>query len=502
MLRTLSLCGALFIAAGANAADLISLFPIEDYDQNVADFVDASAPDYNQPLLSPAQQNQRMQEFYSHYFSSSGEDRSPWNETYVDLFYNAAPPYDLKSTELSIIAWLSNKGKSASAIGYGENFRPHTDAWIDAIQSNMNLDQFSGSTYSAARRGITVINLSGRALPTNDPHFYSYKLPGQGYPFDNDQETAVWAGTPVYVAGVSLDGKWDLVISPDVLTWVHSDGVAYTDENFVTTWQNAAARQLAAITATATPIVDQKNHFHFSAYVGSVFPVRMSSNGKTNIMIPSMDKHHMAVVDSAVLPASAFARMPLTPSAHQFANLIETLQGRPYGWGNYNFYNDCSAETKSLMTPFGIYLARHSSAQINSGKVVDESAASRDQRISYLLQNGHKFMTIVYIGGHVFLYIGNTQNYSSDGSPMIYQSIWGLSPADYSRRAVIGETILFPLLAQYPEDPSLVSLASKKYFQVSYLDQQPAQQYHKGLSEMQLRAFMLPEGMLEHDLDR
>lgn len=501
MFKTIALCGTILIAGTAYANDLISLFPIENYDQTVDNFIDPTAPDYNQPLLTPTQQQQRMDEFYSHYFSSSGNDNSPWNPAYVNLYYKSAAPYDIKSLELSIVQWLTNKGKPASKISYGENFRPHTDAWMDAIQANMNLDQFAGASYQDNRRGITITNLEGRGLPFDDPHFYSYKLPGQGYPFDNDQETAVWAGTPVYVAGLSQDGKWALIITPDVLTWVHSNAIAYTDDKFINTWQTTAKARLAAITKTETSIYDQEQHrFRFSAYVGSLFPIKSNNGNQLEIMIPTMTKNHKAQINTALVTSDQAAMMPLAPTPHNFANLITTMQGRPYGWGSYKFYNDCSAETKSLLTPFGIYVMQHSSDQLKAGKVVDESAASMQDRINYLSQNGHKFMNIVYIGGHVFLYIGNTNRYGFANTPMIYQSIWGLSPSDYSRRAVIGETVLFPLLTQYPEDPTLVSLANKKYFQVAFLDQPNKTNYKAApLSAVDLREIALPEGMLQED---
>ena len=90
------------------------------------------------------------------------------------------------------------------------------------------------------------------------------------------------------------------------------------------------------------------------------------------------------------------------------------------------------------------------------------------------MQEGRSLMTIVYIGRHVFIYVGNyPQPNVPDLIPMTYQNVWGLSPADGSRRAVIGQSLFLPLLASYPEDLSLSSLADHSYFQVSYLDQWP-----------------------------
>jgi hypothetical protein len=76
--------------------------------------------------------------------------------------------------------------------------------------------------------------------------------------------------------------------------------------------------------------------------------------------------------------------------------------------------------------------------------------------------------TLIYIGGHVMLYLGNT---TRDGQvvPVVYQDVWGLRPADNSRRAVIGGSVILPLLLHIPEDPSLQSLAATRIFQISII---------------------------------
>jgi SH3 domain (SH3b1 type)/NLPC_P60 stabilising domain, N term/SH3 domain of SH3b2 type len=472
MFKILAIFGTIFLVIiNAQADDLISAFPIKNYDQKISDFINPKSGDYHRLLLSHSQQKKRLKEFYSHYYSSNGTDKSPWNKAYINLFYKAEQPYDIKSTELLLIKWLSNKGKAQSDIGYSFNFLPYTNEWINSIQYNMNIAQFTGLNYHSRRRAIAITNLAGRALPTDDPHFYSFKQAGQGYPFDNIQVTSVWAGTPIYIAGMSRDGKWYLVITPNVMVWVHSDGIAYADNNFISAWQKAAHKKLAAITETGVSVFDQKQkRFCFTAYVGSIFPLESTSKSKIKIMIPIMYKNHMAKISTAILHKNEAKQMPLAATPRNFAKLIETMQGRPYGWGGYTFYNDCSIELKSLLTPFGIYVMQHSSDQIRAGKVVDLTNSPPKERISYLAKNGHKFMTIVYVGGHIFLYIGNTIHYGNRLVPMTYQSIWGLAPADKSRRSIIGKTVLFPLLEKYSEDPHLLSLAGKRYFKVSFLD--------------------------------
>lgn len=111
------------------------------------------------------------------------------------------------------------------------------------------------------------------------------------------------------------------------------------------------------------------------------------------------------------------------------------------------------------------------------------------------MNNGHPFTTIIYIGGHVILYLGNQPNPNSDDHAlmaMTYQNVWGLAPYPSTRRAVIGKAVVFPMLLQYPEDTSLVSLAGKSEFQVAYLDELPAQNNLLRAQRIDLKSLMFP----------
>lgn len=91
--------------------------------------------------------------------------------------------------------------------------------------------------------------------------------------------------------------------------------------------------------------------------------------------------------------------------------------------------------------PFGIFLPRHSSAQVEAaGRVVDLSHKSPQMRIDYLTRYGKPFTTLVYIPWHIMLYIGNT-TMNGQVVPMTYQNIWGLRPNHANSRSIIGEAV-------------------------------------------------------------
>ena len=304
--------------------------------------------------------------------------------------------------------------------------------------------------------------------------------------------SALWAGTPVYIIGETRDKAWLLVLTPDYIGWVKSSGIARASITFVNQWEAAAKNKLAAITHTQTSLTDENGQFLFSAYVGSVFPAIETDKG-IKLILPIAGKDHYAVITTTSVSHHDATVMPFTVTPHHLADIINTLIGRPYGWGNMYFYNDCSAELKSLFTPFGIWLPRHSSHQPTVGKMVDMTSYTPTQRLSWLKENGHPFLTIIYIGGHVVLYIGNYSS-TNDHSlmAMTYQNIWGLSPYPPERRSVIGQSVLFPMLLQYPEDSSLTSLAAKKFFQASYLDQLPDENHLLQSKTIDLKSLMDP----------
>jgi len=462
------------IAISAIATELpITMFSLDKYDQNIDHWVKPSDPDYNAPLIKFSDQKNRLKEYYNHYYATDGNSLSPWYHKHVRT--TLKQELENHISEQKIISKYDNTSKTnLTKIGYAENFRPHSKQWIKNIIANMNLEQFMlPIKYKPNNRGIAIKNLHARDLPTTDPYFYNFSLPGEGYPFDNLQESSLWVGTPVYIIGQTLDQQWYLVLTPHFIAWVQSDGIAKTSKAFITKWQKYAKQKLVAITRTNVSVFDNNNQYRFNAYIGAVFPGKNSTKNTINILIPSANSYHNAQITFAKLGNKDATVMPLAVTPHNFATIISNLIGRPYGWGNMYFYNDCSAELQSLYTPFGIWLPRNSSAQIKIGKLVDKSSESSQERLKYLIENGKKFMTIIKIDGHVMLYLGSYLNPNSaahEPMAMTYQNKWGLKPLDNSYRAIIGQSALLPMLPTYPEDPKLNSLANEKYFQVSYLE--------------------------------
>lgn len=462
--------------------EYFSLFPIEHYPQQLSAWINPAATDYDQLLLTPKQQAIRQAEFYRHYF---GEE-SPWHPDYIQRIFTQPPPQDLKTLEAEKIDTFSNQNKPADQSGYGANFRPYTQQWLERIKHNINLQQLANQRYESSRRAIATNNLHGRLLPTEEVWFHGGGVIGRGYPFDLMQAAGIWAGTPLYILAQTRDHGWLLVLTPRFIAWVKSTGVARVDNAFVKKWTAAAQKGLVAVTNTQIPVVDTEDKiFRFSAYIGMVFPqqeAELHHPGRdlnhTSLLIPVRSRQGQAQMHHAQLLTRDATSTPLPATIRHVWTVMSRLIGRPYGWGSLYFYNDCAAELKNLYTPFGIWLPVHSSNQVDPqqtlGTALDLSQFDMDKRLAVLGEQGHRFMTIVYIGGHVLLYLGQ---YPAPNDPehakviLSYQNIWGLRPkAGPDRRAVIGQAVLFPLLKAYPEDTGLLSLAARDVFQLINLD--------------------------------
>jgi len=448
----------------------VTLFAIDDYDQNVDRWIDPGDANHDMPFLAPDVQRAQFDALYARYFGAGPDDPSPWNPPYINGVVYGDGGRDIAALQARQLQQFDNSAKPPQRIGYGMNFRPHTNAWITALARNVNSAQFeNGASYDPSRRAIATTALLVRALPTLDPSFYDHRIAGEGYPFDNLQVSAVRPGTPLYVLGTSADGGWRYVQTPDLQGWVRSDGVSAVDDAFIEKWRVASRTKLGVVIAASASVRDSGGVFRFDAPAGTLLPLQtVGTDASDSVLVPARDVEGRAVIRTATLDAGEIGPAPLPATPRNLAVLLKALIGRPYGWGNTNFDNDCSAELQSIFAAFGVWLPRHSSAQMSAGRMIDLSASTPAERLDYLARHGAPMRTLIYIGGHVMLYLGNT---TIDGRivPVVYQDVWGLRPADNSRRAVIGGSVILPLLLHYPEDRSLESLAGTATFQISIL---------------------------------
>ncbi|HVT62435.1 MAG TPA: SH3 domain-containing protein, partial [Legionellaceae bacterium] len=243
-------------------------FNLSPFSQVIEDYISPKADNYTKPLVNAAYQQAQLRRFYRHYYASDEQGLSPWSEAYVMTILPT-----IYQQESQLLAQFNNKDKAFSEKHYGENFKERDEHWWYNIQTNVDLENMS-MLFQPDHMAITVANTFARALPEMAPDFYHASIPGQGFPFDNLQDSALWVGTPLYVLHTSKDKAWSLVLTPDgYSSWVKSTDIAYVSSDFIQQWQAQAQKKWAAVTATNVAVYDSTHHFLFSGYIGAVFPM-------------------------------------------------------------------------------------------------------------------------------------------------------------------------------------------------------------------------------------
>lgn len=457
---------AFFIACFACAAvaqpDTIKIFPIEHYDQSINNWLKQSHIDPNKPLISAEASRNNLTKYYEKNYGK----RSPWSPEFIKqaLIIDSTSAQQMRNLEAyqHHNALCEEADFDRDQCFFAENFRLPTKTWHQTILNNMNLKQMP-TAYNSASRGILVENVELHKFPTIDKIFKGYKIAGEGYPFDDLIVTADWIGTPVYILNASRDKQWLLILTPNAIGWVKTNTVAHTSNKFVQDYQQNIKRTPIALIKNNVTLLDDHNNYLATGYIGTLLP---QAHDRNHVWLTKRNIDGHAEKIAAKVTSANSAQVPMKVTAMNISQLISEELGRPYGWGGLHLYNDCSQALKGLFTPFGIWLPRHSSNQVEDATHVDLSTKSITDRLAYLREHGKPFQTIVYVNGHVVLYIGTNP---ANQQVMTFQSVWAMKPGDHKYRAVIGQAVLLPMLASYPDHPDLQSQADRAFFKIRVL---------------------------------
>ena len=365
-------------------------------------------------LMAPAEQADRDRLFDQRYFA----------------------PWDMTASTLSPEDAFWGVAAYGTRQGFGENMLPRPPAFMEELIKRMDRGRFP----SLAWPGIALRNAAMRVMPTDKPFFLDFREAGEGFPFDYFQNSALWAGTPLFISHVSTDGAWYFVETGFASGWVHAEDVAVADQAFRLAFRTDAC---AALVGDGVAVRDLGGRYRFTAHVGAVFPLVSESSAGLVVNIPVADGNGRAAVAQAVLAPDQAARKPLPCTVEAVARVARGLAGQTYGWGGLFEDRDCSAMLRDLFTPFGIWLPRNSTGQGATGRVVSlEGLAPADKERAILAQ-GVPFATLLWLRGHIMLYLGEYQ-----GRAAAFHNIWGLRTRDAQGnegRNIIGRAVITSL---------------------------------------------------------
>lgn len=319
--------------------------------------------------------------------------------------------------------------------GYKRNGARWTKAEWDRMLANADLASYPNSGYNA----ITVKHANLRELPTSETRFSKPTPDVMKNPFDNFQYSSFPLGTPLHVTHVSRDRRWCFVENPVAGGWISSAEIAPVDDAFIARYRNG--KYIAVIKDKITPVTTAGSVGR--VHIGSFFPlVRTTAQGFT-VMMPVRGADGNAAIAEATLTSEQAVQKPMPLTPNNIARVGNEMMGQPYGWGSMLELRDCSGTTRDLFTPFGIWLPRNSSAQARSGYKQDVSGMTSSYKKTTALQNSVPFMTLVWIPGHIGLYVGKYR-----GEPVMYHNMWGIRVVrngDNNARHVVGKCAITTL---------------------------------------------------------
>lgn len=320
---------------------------------------------------------------------------------------------------------------------YGENRKKIPLTTVKELLENAHIVNYP----SFKRPALTIKNTSLRILPTSKPFFNDFKRAGQGYPFDMLQVSAVWANTPLMVLHYSLDFAWAYVQTPFAAGWmpttdfawinqgqkdafIHGDMVFVNKDNIAVRWQN---------------------QFLFYAHLGTSFLLKKETLNGFFVFVPTQDKEKNLVFKEFYLSNKEGIKGFLPPNSRNIALSINQLLGQNYGWGGLFENRDCSAALKDLFSLFALWIPRNSYYQSRQGGIYYSLASlSNPEKEQFILKNGVPFLTLVWLPGHIMLYLGT----DSRGRAVVFHNTWGLRIIDSNNkegRKIIGKAVITTL---------------------------------------------------------
>ncbi|MFP4109197.1 MAG: NlpC/P60 family N-terminal domain-containing protein [Desulfonatronovibrio sp.] len=369
-------------------------------------------------LINAEKQDKLYQEFLERFYM-------PWNR--------AAPKF--KASE---VFWGLDLYRARDI--YSENKLPFVPGWIGEMEQNSDIQAYPSLHIPA----ISVTHASMRVLPTRRPVFYDPQRPGEGFPFDYMQNTLLPAGTPLLVTHVSRDGQWAMTETDFAAGWIRWHDLAVVDDNFKRMYQDKA---LLGFVSDDVPVTREDGMFAVSGRVGMALPLALEQ-GDTDlwrVLVPVRDHLGQAKIISARVSKSNAREMPFSPWQKNFADILNSMMGQAYGWGGLFENRDCSALIRDALAGFGFFLPRNSSGQAEAGHAVSLEGLSARQKKDIITAQGQPLLTILYMPGHVMLYIG--QDPATD-TPAVYHTMWGLRtwrPFREDGRWIIGRTVITSL---------------------------------------------------------
>ncbi len=347
----------------------------------------------------------------------------PWDETSRDFLLADASEYPGWQENVAKAPWWEKKDRTLI---------PRGD--VDAIAQNARVPFGSLGLLAVALRDFDL-----RILPTERAFCYSPASANGKRPFDMLQNSSVKPAEPLLVHHASNDGNWVFVSAGQASGWAKTSCVMPVSRQFADHWR---AGPFAVVIRDNLPLFSASGSLLGIAKLGTL--LRLSDDGQA-VLIPSRTGGRGDFLEEITLPNAAVAPWPLPFTAVNATAVLAQIKDEPYGWGGSQGFRDCSATTRDYFAPFGIWLPRNSKNQSRvGGAIAFPPKSTLKERGEILKKQGTPFSTLIWMPGHIMLYVGTYKDI-----PVVFHNFWGIAirEKDHESRYVVGRSAFTSLEA-------------------------------------------------------
>lgn len=374
--------------------------------------------------------------------------KTPYRVFPLTLYENHFKPWKQKNITLSYEQATWGKQYMQQTM-YGMNYQKLSPEWFEEQLKNANFEAFS----TLNQKAITIKNSHMRVFPTILPMFYNPKKIAEGFPFDYNQNSGIKINTPIMISHFSKDKAWAFVQSSFANGFIPTADLAFVDNALIKTFNQS--QYYVAIKDNVS--IYKNGIFKESIKLGTILPKSVLGNFFV------VNQHHnlQGYIQTIQAPSNAFALNALPFTKNNISHIINELINEPYGWGEAFYKRDCSALTKDYFAAFGVHLNRNSSQQTQEGKLISLKEFDLQTKKAKIIQDGIPFKTLLYLKGHIMLYMGVSQH----NEPLAFHNMWGIKTIDWlhnEKSVIVGKSAITSLevgkeLKNFDENRSLLN---------------------------------------------
>ncbi len=412
---------------------------------------------YGQSVLNGSEQGGLGADTLLRSHAEAAADMASFRRAFFHPWELACAPSVSPSTAEALRDALDELARTPERRGFAENLHPWSDEAWQELCRRADLPALEALLAAPARprAAVTVRRSDLRAAPTHKPRFVAVHGAGKGWPFDLFQHSALPAGLPLAVHHQSRDGAWLFVETSGIWGWMPAEDAAFAGPEFRRLWQGArlaavvrdgVSLRFRAFYASRRASQGRAGAFLAEAGIGTVLPMTREGDLLLPWRGPDGMAHAAVVTCEGGLEHGAFGSavpMPQSLTPRLVAEIGDRMMGQSYGWGGLYGGRDCSAMMRDLFAPFGLWLPRNSGRQAEAGERILLEGLTPDAKERALRESGRPFRTLIWMPGHIGLYVGQWQ-----GRAVMFHNVWGLrTTLDDGRegRAVLGRAAVTSL---------------------------------------------------------